>query len=117
MWLRVEAVNDAFSGAVEICPSDDDLQSVGFGLKAFPSRVPLEYQGSLEGTSQNLQIDARTTDRAGHCSLRITLSGSGGQWYFDMSVEAAAINRLGDVLVRLGNRTISRGAWSPWPEE
>jgi hypothetical protein len=114
--LRVEAATGTFSGAVEICPSEEDLQSVGFALKAFPSKVPEKYECYLDGPSGVLQIDASTTDYAGHCVLRITLSGSGGQWYFDVSVEAAAINRLGEVFVRLGYNTVSRGDWSPSAE-
>jgi hypothetical protein len=115
-WLRVEAVNGEFSGAVEIFPSQEDLQSVGLALKAFPSKVPEKYEVYLEGESQNLQIDASTTDYAGHCSLRITLIDRDGQWYFSTDVEAAAVNRLGEMFVRLGDDTSYRGTWSPSPD-
>jgi hypothetical protein len=115
-WVRVEAVNGDFSGVVEICPSAEELRSVGLALKAFPSKVPEKYEAYLEGDAQNLQVNASTTNYAGHCSLRISLIDRGGQWYFDTEVEAAAINRLGEVFVRIGDDNSYRGMWSPFPD-
>jgi hypothetical protein len=63
--MRVAASKGDFSGAIELWASAKAVGDVGEALKGFPSKVPDKYEYYFEGESQNLQIEVRTTDRAG----------------------------------------------------
>ena len=110
--MRVTAAKGDFSGSVELWSSADAVRAAGSALKAFPSKAPDDCELYLAGGHQNLQLNMKTTDHAGHLSLQVAFIYEDGQWWFRTAVEPEALGRLGDLFTDLSDRPAYTFRWS-----
>ncbi len=111
--LVLIASNDTFSGSLEYYCNADDLKEIGNTLKHFPKQVPDKYVYKLGSQAKEdnfaffLELNAFTTDSAGHCALSVAINNNqqgpdSAACHFCMRTEASAINHLGNLLIQFG---------------
>jgi hypothetical protein len=121
--LQVRASNGAFAGEVEIYEDTEQLRELGRALRRFPARVPDEVVkeiGSDDAKASycHFRMRAFTIDRTGHCALQFIFDPHqpephGGSCRFSIPADPAAVNRLGDLLVRFADLRHRELRWSP----
>jgi hypothetical protein len=111
----IDASDGTFGGAVWIWWPMQDVRALGEALKAFPGKVPEAYEFYFEEAeeTQNIRVRAVTSDRAGHCVLELRLATELAECWLSFLVDAAAINRLGDLFVAFSERPDIGFRWTP----
>jgi hypothetical protein len=121
--LVLSAGNGVFAGSLEYYCNADDLAAVGHRLMTFPTKVGDSYAYELGSFKEedrfafHLLLNVRTSDSAGHCSLRISMSNNRpepdkGSCTFCIQIEPSAVNRLGSLLRAFGELKHLELRWS-----
>lgn len=122
--LRFYASNGSFSGEVDIYITPEEIIEIGSALRQFPSSINDEYlytYGSEElanNFNRYFLLRAYTTNASGHCALQMCINSNRltpeeGVCKFSIPAEAAAINRLGELLEHFGALEHLEIHWSP----
>jgi hypothetical protein len=112
--MRVEASDGAYAGVVEIwCPAER-VAALGRGLAEFPGKAPepFEFHYEEQVEPQNITVRA-VADRAGRIALELKLAADHAECWLRHGVEAAAITRLGDLLLALSQGGNGGFRWTP----
>jgi hypothetical protein len=125
--IQLTASNGSFGGSVDFYCNVDDFGQIGTALANFPARVGDEYvyeRGSEDPADRcyrYVRLRAYTVGRRGDCALQLSMNLNGsepgeGICRFSIPVEAAALNRLGNLLVRFGELRHLELQWTPAPD-
>ena len=128
LHLHLSASNGTFAGTADMYRNTYEVRETGQALRRFPARVPDEVV-SQYGTDDPgsrfyrlVRIRAYTLGRSGRSALQITLDlnedePSEGACRFSIQAEPAAINRLGELLVRFAELRHLELRWTLRPDE
>jgi hypothetical protein len=122
--LEFLASNGTFTGATDIYCTLSDIVEIGRALKAFPASGGDEYKyeyGSPDpraNWARYFVLRAFTIDRVGHCALQFTINlnqaePDEGACRFSIRVEAAGINRLGELFEEFAKLGHLELRWGP----
>lgn len=123
--LEIRASNGTFSGATDFYVDASEVRAMGVALTRFPSRAGDEFvyeYGSGDPADRfyrYFRMRAYTLDRAGHCALQLAMNlnesepGEGACRFSIHPLEAAALNRLGALLVRFAELRHLELQWCP----
>jgi hypothetical protein len=123
LQLGLDASNGHFRGGFDFYTSTKDLIGLGKQLRDFPEssadEVSWVYGSDVPADRcyRYLAIRAYVTNASGHCAIQFTLNSNSsepheGQCKFSILAEAAAINRLGDLLIGFGKLKHLELFWS-----
>ena len=122
--LEFKVSNGVFVGATDIYCNVDEIAGIGRGLRAFPSRIGDEYVYEY-GTDdpgarfyRHFVMRAYTIDGVGHCALQFGINlneeePEEGVCRFSIRVDAAALNRLGELFEHFAELRHLELQWSP----
>ena len=118
--LEFFASNGVFGGATDLYADPETIGHIGMGLQRFPARVPDQFvyeYGSDDPADRfyrHLGIRAYTVDTALQFSIdRNATEPHEGVCRFSIPADAAALNRLGDLLVRFAELRHLELRWTP----
>lgn len=126
--LEFIASNGSFYASTDIYCGVQQIREIGEGLRQFPRKVGDEYRfeyGSEDPKDRYYRyfhLRAYTTDNVGHCAIQIkvnqnTIEPYEGQSTFSIRADAAQINRLGDLFLKLSELKELEFHWSPTEAE
>jgi hypothetical protein len=118
------ASNGLFIGSTDIYCGVADLEDIGSALAVFPRKIPDEFRfehGSEQPGKRFYRfflLRAFTTDSAGHCAIQFRMNlnktePEDGMCGFSIRTEAARINRLGALFLRLHKSSRGELRWGP----
>lgn len=125
--LELAVSNGTFAGAADMHRDPEELRAFGQALRRFPARVPdevVDQYGSDDPADRFyrlVRLRAYTVSGAGHCALQVAIdlnrdAPDEGVCRFSIPAEAAAINRLGELLVRFAELRHAELRWTPAPD-
>lgn len=124
LYLELAASNGTFSGAADMYRGVEELRELGQALRHFPARVPdevVDQYGSDDPADRFyrlVRLRAYTVNAVGHCALQVAIdlnreAPHEGACRFSIPAEPAALNRLGELLVRFAELRHVELRWTP----
>jgi hypothetical protein len=112
--LKIAVTDGVYGGAVDLWPSKAIVRELGSGLAAFPATSPDEFKFYFEEEQETHNITLRAfAQDGGRCTLDLRLARGLAECSLQCSVEAAALNRLGQFFVRLLDSDTQGFRWTP----
>jgi hypothetical protein len=119
--LVLTASNGAFAGSTNIYCRVEEIAEIGRGLKNFPSKIGDEYRYEYGSETPEwhryLLLRAYTVGGVGQCALQIVINHNRAEpddayCRFSILVEAAMLNRLGDLFEKFAELQHLELEWS-----
>jgi hypothetical protein len=112
--LQIVVTDGVYGGAVDLWPPQTVVRELGNGLAAFPATSPDEFKFYFEEEQETHNISLRAfAQHGGRCTLDLRLARGLAECSLQFPVEAAALNRLGHLFIRLLDSEKQGFRWTP----
>ena len=112
--MRIDVSDGTYAGAVELWCPVEQVVALGRGLAAFPAAAAEAFEFSYEEREEPQNMIVRALPgRAGRTMLELKLTASDAECWLRHGVEAAGINRLGDLFLDLSRGGNGGFRWTP----